>query len=298
MQISDRSWEGDLLEGNTLKLLGYSQLPPPSVGNACILQGTIPDPIGNESDIASVSFMLQGSPVVEILEGECVFQRRIAAGTFGIAPVGAPHKYRTQGEHTSLNLAIQDDSIQEFARSEFEFSGSRVDLIACIGCREPVEVFPLGLALSKLIRAPKKGSALYAQALWTQILLQILWHHSSLPSEVFELEAEALSQTRIQDVTDYMRETLADDISLSDLAKQAGLSPGYFLRSFKSATGKTPIQYRLDLRLERACGLLTGTAMPIADIALSLGFSSHSQFCSAFRRRMGVSPSAYRRANQ
>jgi AraC family transcriptional regulator len=53
----------------------------------------------------------------------------------------------------------------------------------------------------------------------------------------------------------------------------------------------------LDRRVERAKELLRETGTPIAEIALSAGFSSQSHLSNWFRRRVGVSPAAYREAH-
>jgi len=277
-----------------LTISAHSALPPPSTGNACILKGSIPEPISKYPSIASVSFLLQGNPTVEILNENKLRRFQINAGTFSINPTRSNYQYRTESAHTSLVLLIEDKSIQEFAQAEFETNSSRVDLITCLEGTQPLDLFRLGLSFSKLLETPRQGSALYAQALWIQILLQLLWHHSTLSESGSQSNAQVLSQARIEDVTEFMQANLAQDITLSDLASHVNLSPGYFLRSFKSATGKTPIQYRLDIRLSKARELLSHTALPISEVATMLGFSSHAQFCTAFRRRTGMTPTRFR----
>ncbi|HEY4361618.1 MAG TPA: AraC family transcriptional regulator [Bryobacteraceae bacterium] len=88
---------------------------------------------------------------------------------------------------------------------------------------------------------------------------------------------------------------LDGDVSLEALAKRAGLSPHHFHREFTEATGETPKQMTLRLRLERAAAaLLTGNES-VLGIALECGFESHEVFSRAFRGRFGMTPSAYRR---
>lgn len=265
------------------------------MGSACIFQGSIPEPIGKPPHLVSISFLLQGSPCVEWITPQGSVCRQIRVGTFGIAPAGVDVQYRTQGTHVSLNLAIEDSTIQAFASTELDHGQSRVELIGCLDAVEPLELVQLGFSFAQLIRAPRIGAALYAEALWTQILLQLLWHHSSLTGERSSKGVEALAGGRMATVIEFILATLGDDISLTDLATQAGLSPGYFLRAFKRTTGKTPIQFRQDLRIARACQLLRDSSLEVSDIATRLGFSSHSQFSNAFRRIKGLSPSAYRR---
>ncbi|RYG28612.1 MAG: AraC family transcriptional regulator, partial [Burkholderiales bacterium] len=63
---------------------------------------------------------------------------------------------------------------------------------------------------------------------------------------------------------------------------------------FKAATGRTPFQWLQDLRIEMACGLLAATDMPIAQLALEVGFKSQSHFGAVFRRLTGTTPARWR----
>ncbi|NUM72365.1 MAG: helix-turn-helix domain-containing protein [Ignavibacteriaceae bacterium] len=67
-----------------------------------------------------------------------------------------------------------------------------------------------------------------------------------------------------------------------------------FLKEFKKATGSTPYQLILRMKLEHAASLLTGTNDTISGIAYSLGFADQSHFTHAFIKKYGVSPGRYR----
>jgi AraC family transcriptional regulator len=85
---------------------------------------------------------------------------------------------------------------------------------------------------------------------------------------------------------------------LGSLAREAGLSPYHYLRTFERLTGLTPHQYVLRARLrEAARRLVTGQAR-ILDVALDCGFGDVSNFNRAFRGEFGVSPRAFRSENK
>ena len=86
------------------------------------------------------------------------------------------------------------------------------------------------------------------------------------------------------------------DLSLQALANESGYSRVHFVRMFKAATGSSPHNYLLNLKLERARELLKNPSISLIDIALDCGFSSHSHMSRLFHKSVGVTPSAYRRS--
>jgi len=84
------------------------------------------------------------------------------------------------------------------------------------------------------------------------------------------------------------------ELSLRDLAREAGLSPYHFLRTFQQVTGVTPHQYIRRMRLREAAARLAAHKDKILDIALDSGFGDVSNFNRAFRAEFGVPPRTYR----
>ena len=87
-----------------------------------------------------------------------------------------------------------------------------------------------------------------------------------------------------------------EPIDLERSAAHAGLSPYHFLRVFGAVVGATPHQYLVRARLRHAARALAEDAAPVTDIAFDCGFGDLSNFVRSFRRAVGVSPRAYRRA--
>ncbi|MHB0951546.1 MAG: helix-turn-helix domain-containing protein [Allorhizobium sp.] len=105
---------------------------------------------------------------------------------------------------------------------------------------------------------------------------------------------ERLSPGSLKRAIEYMRLRVADDPSLEEIAAAAGLSQFHFLRAFKASTGRTPIQWLQDFRVELASGLLAATDMPLAQLALDVGFKNQSHFTNVFRRATGTTPAQWR----
>jgi AraC family transcriptional regulator len=87
-------------------------------------------------------------------------------------------------------------------------------------------------------------------------------------------------------------------LGLEQLAREAGLSPYHFLRTFSSLTGITPHQYVLRARLREAALRLAAGTEKVLDVALDSGFGDVSNFNRAFRGEFGVSPRVFRRASR
>lgn len=79
------------------------------------------------------------------------------------------------------------------------------------------------------------------------------------------------------------------------MAERSGMTERGFHRRFKKATGQAPTDYVQTLRIEEAKQLLETTSSSIDEISSEVGYSEPSSFRSAFRKRVGISASAYRK---
>ncbi len=105
-----------------------------------------------------------------------------------------------------------------------------------------------------------------------------------------------LGQADLDKVLRRMRERLADDVSLAELAALSGLSSRQFCRRFLAATGSTPARAMDTMRLDLASNLLATTHRPVTEIALDYGFSQPQHLATAFKRRFAVTPTEFRTA--
>jgi AraC family transcriptional regulator len=107
--------------------------------------------------------------------------------------------------------------------------------------------------------------------------------------------ASALPPRILNRVREKIEANFHSDLSLNSLAQESGYSREHFLRMFRVATGITPHQYILDLRLGHAQEWLRRKGASLIDIAASCGFSSQSHMTSVFRKRLGTTPGEFRR---
>lgn len=84
----------------------------------------------------------------------------------------------------------------------------------------------------------------------------------------------------------------ADKIDLGNIADEAYFSKFHFTRRFKNIYRKTPHQYLIFVRIEKAMELLK-TGIPVSEVCYAVGFESLSSFSALFKRTVGISPSTY-----
>ena len=97
-------------------------------------------------------------------------------------------------------------------------------------------------------------------------------------------------------VLDLLEKRLGDGISVPELADAANLSLHHFIKVCRQSEGLTPHALLMQKRIERAIELLLNGIPTVDEVAMRVGFSSPSHFISAFRRLVGVTPSAMKRA--
>ncbi|WP_225647349.1 GlxA family transcriptional regulator [Bradyrhizobium australafricanum] len=110
-------------------------------------------------------------------------------------------------------------------------------------------------------------------------------------SEILSLQA---TDDRFSALHDWISNHLAGDLSLSTLAKQAGMSERSFSRHYAEATGLTPARAIERLRVEGARHLLSETRLPIKRISQRCGFGSEETMRRSFLRLLSTTPRDYR----
>ena len=98
---------------------------------------------------------------------------------------------------------------------------------------------------------------------------------------------------RFQVLFQYLDENYNQNITLEEMAEIARYSRYHFSRLFHSLTGKKPMEYLRNLRLQKAAELLS-SGVSVSDTAMQCGFNSPNYFCKIFREKFGRVPSSYR----
>jgi len=151
---------------------------------------------------------------------------------------------------------------------------------------------PQAIALAQRMRAALlRGTGAEDWEDWAQTLAQRIQRAAKpLPSPTGSMTAK-----RLRLLDEFIDAGLEGPLSVRSMAQLVGLSEGFFIRAFKQAVGRSPHSYLIDRRLARARNLLRNPAQHLPDIALACGFASQAHMATAFRQRLGLSPSDMRK---
>ncbi len=189
-----------------------------------------------------------------------------------------------------ISLFIHPDFLSGV--SEFMYGKSKVcfDNISSIYSNDLISYTSLFI---KEFQNKHSGYEFILQSITLQIVIHLLRHCKS-NIKLSELQKNHSKKDNINKVIDFLKSAYNYDFSLQQLSSIANLSPYHFLRIFKAETGKTPYNYLMDIKIENCKELLKGDQYSITEIALACGFNSPSHFSSVFKKRVGVTPSAYK----
>ena len=150
------------------------------------------------------------------------------------------------------------------------------------------------LAIDNEIRDGNPHGPMFAEFYGKALAAQIICENTKSAS-TGKTTRSPLTTRQLRWLNEYIEANLPYRISVDDLAQQVALSPFYFCRAFKAATGTSPHAYILKKRIEFASQLLQSDEHSILDIALSSGFSDASNFSKQFKKSTGQTPTCYRR---
>ena len=107
--------------------------------------------------------------------------------------------------------------------------------------------------------------------------------------------ADEHSIDRTNRAVDYIFAHYSRELPLEEVAQFLGMTPTYFSRVFKQATGRCFVEFVNRLRISKSCELLADGNKPVTDVCFESGFNNISNFNRRFQQLKGMTPSHYRR---
>lgn len=131
------------------------------------------------------------------------------------------------------------------------------------------------------------------QAALTGLLIELMVFLSRKYSQTVSIKGQAL--LRLGEVIGTLESDYKRAWKLSELAAKACMSSSNLLVVFKEATGTSPIDYLIGIRLRNAAELLRSTNQTITEISFNTGFKDSNYFTRQFQKRYAITPSKYRK---
>ncbi|MGY2397914.1 helix-turn-helix transcriptional regulator [Pseudomonas sp. SDO5271_S396] len=201
-------------------------------------------------------------------------------------------RWQTRGEATFqvVHLYLSQRLLDQ-AAADLQQHGQRIRLVELSGARD-AHVACLVRCIHQELAGHRTPSNLSATGLAQALAVHLVRHYREHGTQA--KPRNALPAYQLRRVIQRMEQALDLDLSLDDFAEEAGLSRFYFSRLFHQATGHSPSQFFIRLRMARARELLSSTSQSIIQIALEVGYNSPAHFAQVFRRHTGMTPREYR----
>ena len=219
-------------------------------------------------------------------------------GTVGMTPGGDTDRLRRRRRRgpapfEKANLYVPQGFLHE-AAEHYRRVGRRFrdEPLTALAFHDPL----IAQTVLALLRGMAAGAPdLYAQTAMQWLSTHLLSAHSSwLEVREDRRDPGVISDGRLARVVEYMSARFAEPLALGDLAAEAGVSKFHFARLFRESTGTTPHAFLVQLRMEAARRMLASTDLGVAEVAASCGFARAAHFGTAFTKRFGASPTAFR----
>lgn len=150
----------------------------------------------------------------------------------------------------------------------------------------------LTFSLGQELENPATGTCLFAETAAQLVAVQLLRQHCTMHYTISGHNGR-LTRHQFRPLEEYIQSHLNQEITLTDLAAIACLSPYHFCRVFKKTSGQSPNQYVIEQRMKKAQQLLK-LNLSAKQVADAIGYNSVSHFAHLFHRYFGCSPAYYR----
>ena len=185
-------------------------------------------------------------------------------------------EFRVIRVYQNLLAGIRDEMGVPFAGSLFP--------------RAPQKDPAVNRSFSRLYRAIDDGETLATQERLFTFLAALADRGRRAPAPQANRDPRGVRRAR-----ELLHARFQEMLPLAELAQAAGTDRFALLRAFSRELGMTPHEYQIHLRIARSCRLIA-QGVPLADVAIAVGYSEQSALHRPFTRLVGVTPGAYARA--
>ncbi|RUT09088.1 hypothetical protein DSM106972_011410 [Dulcicalothrix desertica PCC 7102] len=188
-----------------------------------------------------------------------------------------------------LELFLNRDILRDAAAN---FGSSDIELVRQLQVNDPL-IEQMGLAMMAEVKIGGASSRLYIESMTTALTVHLLRRYCSRSLEIKQY-TDGLPKYKLDQIIEYIRTHLENNLTLQELAGVVCISTTYFASLFKQSMGVTPHQYVTQCRVEKAKQLLRQTHLTLVEVCLQVGFQNQSHFTRVFKQYTKLTPKVYR----
>ena len=235
-----------------------------------------------------LTVVLDGINSVTARIGKPYSIQELSPGDLTLVPPGIPGYWRVSGRFHHMHIYLGRDLFSGIAEKALDSDDNKIEL------REQLQgsdrlIHSIGMALLDDLKTGGIASRLYRESLIHTLIVHLIHDHCVFPQNPIRVPGR-LSRQELGRIVEYIQDSLSQDLSLAELASIVNLSPYHLVRLFKHTTGQTLHQYVIIQRVQAAQRLILEGKLPIAEIALRVGFADQSHLTRHFKELLGVSP--------
>jgi AraC family transcriptional regulator len=235
--------------------------------------------------------MLIGGPVVATWRSDGAVHRRLQdPGHIHIVPVGYALSWEDDRPAQYVGIGLTP-SLMRLAADEMDLDIDCFSLPPQMELRDK-KIEHIALAIKAELEEQDSHDRVYAEALGMALAVHLLRRYGRKHSHRLP---RGLTPGQVQRAMDFIKENLAKDLTLGELASITGISASHFRVLFKHSVGLPVHQYVIKCRVERAVELLSKGMLELRDVAAKSGFADQSHMSRCMRRFVGLTPAEVRR---
>jgi AraC family transcriptional regulator len=219
-------------------------------------------------------------------------EKDLASGCIQVMPADLPHSFHSNSTVEWIHCYLEPTFLSQVAYESV--NPEHVELFPTLK-KADLLICQIGLSLKASLEVDGIGSRFYADSMATALSAHLLRHYSTR-YHAFRDYQDGLSKQKLRQAINYIQANLDEDLSLSEIATELGMSQYYFCRLFKRSTGVSPHQYLIQQRVEKAKHLLKQSEQTITSVAMECGFANQSHFAKCFHQCTGLNPRGFRKS--
>jgi len=206
---------------------------------------------------------------------------------FFIIPAGISHTYHSDGQHPWSIYWIHFSGLKAGLFTRYSCKCTEIERNKTSRINDRLGLF------SDIFRNLERGFSIETLEFANLCLAYLLASFTHLNQ--FREVRMADEKDPVTQSINFMLENLGRNLRLEDLALTVGLSASHYSRLFRIRTSHSPIDYFIQLKVQKACRLLDNFSWLISDVAREAGFEDQFYFSRVFHKVMGMSPANYRK---